>query len=153
MKIIVFSDTHGSIYTMRKVMKLHQDAQIVVHCGDSQGEIEDIKLLYPSKKYITVKGNCDYGSMLPVVEFFTAEGVNFLVCHGHTFNVKFELTRLLMMAKEKEVNVVLYGHTHVAHDEYLDGVLFFNPGSAGYSKTYGIIEVKNGQVLSNVTHI
>ncbi len=153
MKIIVVSDSHGSAFALRQIMQLNRNADIVVHCGDSQGEMEDIKLLYPDKQYIMVKGNCDLGSMLPITEEFTVEGVKFFACHGHTYNVKWGLMNLYSAAREKGANVALYGHTHIAHDELVDGIRLFNPGSAGYGKSFGVIEVKDGMVLSNIAHI
>ncbi|UCC59863.1 MAG: metallophosphoesterase family protein, partial [Dehalococcoidia bacterium] len=47
----------------------------------------------------------------------------------------------------KGVDVVLYGHTHIATIESVDGVLYFNPGSAvgkfpALRKTYGVITIE-----------
>lgn len=153
MKIIVVSDTHGSYRNFKKVMQLNRNADIVVHCGDSRDEIDQIKMEYPDKMYYTVKGNCDFGTMLPVIEEFTAEGVRFLATHGHLFNVKYGMLELSMAAKEKGAQIVLFGHTHYATDEVVDGVRYFNPGSLGYGKSFGVIEVKDGQVLSNIAHL
>lgn len=153
MKIIVVSDSHGSLYPLRRIMELNRNADIVVHCGDSQGEMEEIKLLFPDKQYIMVKGNCDFGSMLPMSEEFTVEGVKFFACHGHAYNVKWGLLNLYEAAREIGADVALFGHTHIAHDELVDGIRLFNPGSASYGKSFGVIEVKNGQVLSNIAHL
>lgn len=34
MRILVVSDTHGDFRTLRKVVDAHQEADIIVHCGD-----------------------------------------------------------------------------------------------------------------------
>ena len=99
MKIIVVSDTHGSYRNFKKVMQLHRNADIVVHCGDSRDEVDH------------------------------------------------------MAAKEKGADIALYGHTHVAHDEEVDGIRLFNPGSLGYEKSFGVIEIRDGQVLSNIARL
>ena len=153
MKIIVVSDTHGSYRSFKQVMQLNRNADIVVHCGDSRNEVDEIKLEFPDKVYYTVKGNCDFGSMLPMTEEFTVDGVHFLATHGHVYNVKYGLLDLLMAAKEKQADVVLFGHTHSAHDELVDGIRLFNPGSLGYEKSFGVIEIKDGQVLSNIAYL
>ena len=153
MKIIVVSDTHGSYRSFKQVMQLNRNADIVVHCGDSRNEVDEIKLEFPDKVYYTVKGNCDFGSMLPLTEEFTVDGVHFLATHGHVYNVKYGLLDLLMAAKEKQADVVLFGHTHSAHDELVDGIRLFNPGSLGYEKSFGVIEIKDGQVLSNIAYL
>lgn len=152
MKIIVVSDTHGSYRNLKQVMLLNRDADIVVHCGDSRDEVDEIKIEFPDKVYYTVKGNCDW-EPLPMVEEFTAEGVRFMACHGHAYHVKYGLGELEREARERGADVVLFGHTHIAHDEYIDGLRLFNPGSCGYGKSFGVIEVKNGQVLSNIAYL
>ncbi|MBQ3264729.1 MAG: metallophosphoesterase [Ruminococcus sp.] len=153
MKIIVVSDTHGSSRGFLKVMKLHKNADIVVHCGDSRDELDTVKRLYPMIRFYTVKGNCDFGSSLPVVEEFCVDGVRFMATHGHIYNVKYGLFDIDRAAREKKVDVVLYGHTHVAMDVVRDGIRFFNPGSLGFGGTFGVIEVKDGQVLSSIARL
>ena len=152
MKIIVVSDSHGSYRNLKSVMQLNRDADIVVHCGDSRDELDEIKLEFPDKMYYCVKGNCDWGP-LPLTLDFIVEGVHFFVTHGHMFNVKYGLYELDCAARERGAQVALFGHTHIAHDEYNDGVRLFNPGSCGYGKSFGVIEVKDGQVLSNIARL
>ena len=152
MKIIVVSDTHGSYRNFKKVMQLNRNADIVVHCGDSRDEVDRIKTEYPDKTYYTVKGNCDF-EMLPIVEEFTVDGVRFMATHGHIYNVKYGLFDLDRAAREKHADIALYGHTHIADDTVRDGVRFFNPGSLGYGKSFGVIEIKDGQVLTNIAYL
>ena len=153
MKIIVVSDTHGSYQNFKKVMELNRNADIVVHCGDSRDEVENIKLEFPDKVYYTVKGNCDLGSMLPSIEEFTVDGVRFMATHGHLFNVKYGMFDIDKAARDKGADIVLFGHTHIAMDVLRDGVRFFNPGSLGFGKSFGVIEIKDGQILSNIAHL
>lgn len=152
MKIIVVSDTHGSYRNFKKVMQLNQNADIVVHCGDSRDEVDRIKTEYPDKTYYTVKGNCDF-EMLPIVEEFAVDGVRFMATHGHIYNVKYGLFDIDRAAREKQADIVLYGHTHIEEDTVRDGVRFFNPGSLGYGKSFGVIEIKDGQVLTNIAYL
>ena len=152
MKIIVVSDSHGSYQHLKRVMQLNRDADIVVHCGDSRDELDEIMREFPDKMYYCVKGNCDFGN-LPLTLDFTVEGVHFFVTHGHMFNVKYGLYELDCAARERGAQVALFGHTHIACDEYNDGVRLFNPGSCGFGKSFGVIEVKNGQVLSNIARL
>ena len=56
-------------------------------------------------------------------------------------------------ARERKADVALFGHTHITHDEYIDGVRLFNPGSLGFGKSFGVIEVKDGQVISNIARL
>ena len=153
MKIIVVSDTHGSYRNLRKVVLMHKNADLVVHCGDSRDEPEHIRTDFPSMKIIAVKGNCDFDTAMPIVELFTVDGVRFMATHGHIYNVKYGLFDLDRAAREKHADIALYGHTHIADDTVRDGVRFFNPGSLGYGKSFGVIEIKDGQVLTNIAYL
>ena len=153
MKIIVVSDTHGSYRNFKKVMQMHRSADIVVHCGDSRDELDKIMTDYPNMRFYAVKGNCDFGTALPVTEIFTVQGVSFFATHGHIYNVKYGLFDIDRAARKKQANIVLYGHTHIANDAVRDGVRFFNPGSLGYGKSFGVIEIKDGQVLTNIAYL
>lgn len=153
MKIIVVSDTHGSYRNLRKVVLMHKNADLVVHCGDSRDELEHIRTDFPSMKIIAVKGNCDFDTAMPIVELFTVDGVRFMATHGHIYNVKYGLYDIERAAEERGAQVVLYGHTHIAMDVVRDGIRFFNPGSLGYNESFGVIEVKNGEVLSNIANL
>ena len=154
MKIIVVSDTHGSYRNYKKVMQLHRNADIVVHCGDSRDEVERICEEYPHITFYTIKGNCDfYKDNLVTAAEFTVEGVHFFATHGHMYNVKYGMFDLDDAARKINADVVLFGHTHYATDVVKDGIRFFNPGSLGYGKSFGVIDVKDGQVLTNIAHL
>jgi predicted phosphodiesterase len=54
--------------------------------------------------------------------------------------------------------VVVYGHTHVAKQEVKNGVLYFNPGSAGPRRfrlpiTVGRLTIKGGSVSGQIVEI
>ena len=153
MKIIVVSDTHGSYRNFKKVMHLHRSADIVVHCGDSRDELDKIMTDHPNVRFYAVKGNCDFGTALPITEDFTVQGVHLMATHGHVYNVKYGLFDLDRAARERDAKVVLYGHTHIPMDVVRDGIRFFNPGSLGFGGSFGVIEIKDGMVLSNIAHL
>ena len=154
MKIIVVSDTHGNSSSLERVMKLNRDADVVVHCGDSRGEMADIKMKYPDKMYYEVKGNCDLGSTLPLTLTFSLDGFTFMVTHGHAYNVKFGTEGLAHAAKEAGADVAFYGHTHIADDSVIDGVRVFNPGACGgWGATFGVVETRSGQLLTNIARL
>jgi len=154
MKIIVVSDTHGSSAALEKVMELNSNADAAVHCGDSRGEMEAVKQKYPHIKYYEVQGNCDFGSPLPLTLTFELDGFKYMVTHGHAYNVKFGLGRLIRAAQDEGVNAVFFGHTHCACDEVFDGIHLINPGSCGgMGATFAVVETKDGQMLTNIAHI
>lgn len=154
MKIIVVSDTHGSRAALGQVMELNKNADVVVHCGDSRGEMEEIKMKYPDKQYYEVRGNCDFGSSLPLSLTFTLDGFKYMVTHGHAYNVKFGLGQLFYAAKEEGADVVFFGHTHSACNEVVEEIHLINPGSCGgIGASFAVVETKNGEILTNIAHL
>ena len=69
-----------------------------------------------------------------------------MICHGHKYNVKSGYLNIQMAALEKEVDAVMFGHTHRVFYDYHNGLFIFNPGSVGapvfgVPASYGIIYI------------
>ena len=58
------------------------------------------------------------------------------------------LLTAMYAALEKQVDVLLFGHTHRVFSEIRNGVAMLNPGSIGDSRypTYGILDIAQGQI-------
>ncbi len=154
MKIIVVSDSHGSSASLKEIIKRNQNADVVVHCGDSRGEMEEIKMKYPAITYYEVRGNCDWGSTLPLTVTFELDGFKYMATHGHAYNVKFGLGQLCYAAQEEGVDAVFFGHTHIPCNEEYEGVRLINPGSCGgMGATFAVVETKDGQMLTNIAQV
>ncbi len=139
MKIIVMSDSHGDKETVKAVSSLPADAHF--HCGDSELSYEDELLTTMNR----VRGNCDFDSKFPKEVFKSVGGKTILAVHGHEHNIKSSLMELYYRAKEKDADIVLFGHSHLYGAEMKDGILFVNPGSTaqprgGKDATYAVIE-------------
>ncbi|MCI7803722.1 MAG: metallophosphoesterase family protein, partial [Oscillospiraceae bacterium] len=61
MKIIVMSDSHRNYYSLDKIFKGYY-ADLYIHLGDGEEELDRIAVQYPDKQIVHVKGNCDLGS-------------------------------------------------------------------------------------------
>ena len=64
------------------------------------------------------------------------------------------IEKLTSVFKEDGVDIIIFGHAHYSVNENIDGVLFFNPGSAtdktfSTYNSYGIIEI-NGEIKAEV---
>jgi putative phosphoesterase len=73
-----------------------------------------------------VRGNVDQGDWageLPETDVLESGGILIYVLH--------DLQQLDLKPTAAGVAVVVSGHSHVAKQEMHDGVLYFNPGSAG----------------------
>ena len=154
MRILVVSDTHGDFYSFKKAIEAQRSAEIIIHCGDSRDELDNIRMLYPNKAIIAVKGNCDFSSMLPSVEERVIEGKKLFVTHGHLYNAKMTLYPLCCAAREAKADIVLFGHTHNAIAEYDDGLYILNPGSlSGYNASYAYIDITEKGIMTNIVKL
>ena len=123
MRIIVYSDTHGSFAAHAEIFKRNENANAFIFLGDGERELDKIKALYPDKTIVNAAGNCDYCSMAPQSDLFMAKGVKILFTHGHTFGVKYSVNRLYYKAKEIDAKIALFGHTHCRYYSYEDGFI------------------------------
>ena len=143
MKVIVFSDSHGSVdYMLRAIEKEHPDA--IFHLGDHAEDGEQLEHAFPTLSSLIVRGNCDYLTHQPPIIVTSIQGVRLYLCHGHTLGVKYSLLRAELAAREEEAKVLLYGHTHVPHlEETPSGLLMINPGSY-QNRGYAILNLQDG---------
>ena len=139
MKIVVMSDSHGDMETVKAVSAQPGDA--FFHCGDSELSFDDSVFGQMHK----VRGNCDFDARFPDRVVVTVDGKTVLAVHGHEHNVKQSLMALYYIAKEQSAEIVLFGHSHLYGAEMKDGILFVNPGSTmqprgGRKPTYAVVE-------------
>lgn len=150
LKILVFSDTHRAIRYMEEAVRMENPDQ-VIHLGDHMGDAEELSRLFPKLPVLMVRGNCDYGNIGREEVLTEFRGHRFLLCHGHTYGVKTGLLRYTLAAREKQVDVALFGHTHRACCEEAHGIWFLNPGSCnGIDPTYGIIHLDENSLCCEI---
>lgn len=155
MRILVVSDTHGDVYTLRRAVDSQPTAEIIIHCGDGDEQVQFLKDNYKDKMIVGVRGNCDWNSWLPSVENLKVMGKKIFVTHGHLYNAKTGLYNLMCAAREADADILLFGHTHQAMTCYEDGLYILNPGSChGYMASYGYIDItEKGDIVTNTVSI
>jgi putative phosphoesterase len=147
LKIGVISDTHLDDYDdkMKKRVAEHFiDVDMILHAGD----IIDLSVLeiFGDKEVRAVCGNMDNVSVrekFPENLLFELNGFKILLTHGwgSPWGIEERIS-----SGFKDIDCVVYGHTHKPANHKKDNVLFFNPGSAAdryfnSSKTIGILEI------------
>ncbi len=149
MKILILSDSHGQNINVKKAIDIEKP-DMLIHCGDSEGDEEVIAKLAgaPRTPCVFVKGNCDWGSTNPLTRTFKLKGHKFLITHGHTQGIysSENFLPLKYTAQSNECDIVCFGHIHVPVDEEVDGIRILNPGSitrprGSRRKTYMIMEM------------
>ena len=149
MKLLVLSDSHGNVDNMLRAVELTAPDRIV-HLGDGWRDAEELHARYPALPLERVPGNCDYGCRDEAQErILLLGGKRILLCHGHTLRVKSGLLTAYYTAQERQVDALLFGHTHEPYIDERGGTIFLNPGSIGahYRPTYATLELRDGQCI------
>ena len=157
MQILVISDTHGRAEGLRRAVRMHENADYIVHCGDGERETDQLLREIPAlaPKLYFVRGNCDYSSRSP--ELMTLDlpfSHRAVIVHGHRYMTGDYRVNLMRLARSQEADLVLFGHLHIRIDENLPGVRLFNPGSAalprdGQPPSFGLVDVFESGILTS----
>lgn len=119
----VISDTHGLLRD--SAVEALRGVDRIIHAGDVDGPgiLGRLEELAPVR---AVRGNMDQGpwaSGLPATEVVEVGDQALYVLH--------DPDHLDLDPGAAGFDAVIHGHTHRTREEWIDGVLFLNPGSAG----------------------
>jgi putative phosphoesterase len=119
----VISDTHG--FLRPEAVAVLWGSDFIIHAGDfdEPAILEKLAALAP---VTAVRGNVDRGpwaKKLPTSAVLEVGRVSIYVIHN--------LLELDLKPEAAGFAAVVSGHTHVPKQENRNGVLYFNPGSAG----------------------
>ncbi len=149
-RILVFSDSHGSIRNCIKVIKKIDDVDMILHLGDIVSDAEDLQILYPHIPIEYICGNNDYSKNVPREKVLDIKGKKIFITHGHYYRVKNGYETILEKALSLNVDVALFGHTHEPYEANHKGIHLLNPGSIRLpnrgTPTYGIIEIEKDKL-------
>ena len=159
MKCLVFSDSHGYQRVMRTALKMHPDAEVVFFLGDGLSDLEELSYNDSSRAYVCVRGNCDraytfQNREVKKVESINLSGYNIVLTHGDLYGAKYGMGGLISLARSEGADILLYGHTHTPHEEYVSDekhpIYLFNPGSASVSGgSFGVITLGKTPLFSH----
>jgi len=122
-----------------------------IHLGDHAEDGAVIHRENPGVMFYSVPGNCDsfyYDSLDTLTKIVDIAGVRLLLTHGHKFQVKNGIEKLVSYGVETGVHGILFGHTHTAMLEWEPGsLLILNPGAAGsWGGSGAVLEVADGKI-------
>jgi hypothetical protein len=141
MLIGVISDTHGLLRP--EAVEALRGVEHILHAGDV-GAIAILEALRKVAPVTAIRGNVDVSgpcAELPATDVVELGGRLFYLVHAE---------------KDLDINpvaagvaMVVSGHSHKASVQVRDGVVFFNPGSAGPRRfslpvTVGFVTVEDG---------
>jgi uncharacterized protein len=145
----ILSDTHGNLEAIQEVATRFRAAQVdqVLHLGDDYLDI--LFLEAANLKVLAVPGlYCpEYRDpTIPNRRIENLAGVNILMMHTLEAS-KFDQPGDWDLIERDQVNIILYGHTHVPDIREEEGVLWVNPGHLkahdrrGYPLSYALMHL------------
>ena len=123
MIIGVISDTHGLLRP--QAMEALQGSEHIIHAGDI-GAADIIPALREIAPVTAIRGNVDHEAWTKQyreIEVVELAGVHLYVIHS--------VQALDLNPSAAGFAAVISGHSHQPGQKIQDGVLYFNPGSAG----------------------
>ena len=148
-RIGVISDTHGLV--RNEIYDLFNKCDVIFHAGDigKYSVLEELEKIAP---VIAVRGNVDTDPWAQKIEEWKTveiEGKSIFLLHN--------IQDLDVQSKGK-FDLIIYGHSHKPVNEIRDGVLYFNPGSAGPRRfklpiAIGMVVVENNQINAEVVEL
>ena len=140
----VISDTHGLL--RREAVEMLRGSEHIIHAGDI-GAPEIIPALEKLAPVTAIRGNIDrqdWTRRFPETEVVELGGLHIYILH--------DVNAIDLNPKTAGFAAVISGHSHKPHQEMKNGVLYFNPGSAGPRRfklpiTVGRLEI-TGAVLT-----
>ena len=132
MKILVFSDTHGDKDAYKQMIEKEQDLDHVFCTGDSGFDLDFLN----DEQVISVRGNYPFAPKLPLDISEKLKNHWFYFTHGHTYHVKFGLSKLIKKANLLKMDICCFGHTHKSLLSKKNDLILLNPGALSYTKSH-----------------
>lgn len=150
MQIGVISDTHGLLRP--EALDALGGSNFIIHAGDV-GDPDILSHLREIAPLTVVRGNVDRGAwsrVLPKTDVLEVAGFSIYVLHI--------LADLDLKPQTAGFSAVIYGHSHVPKIETTNGVLYFNPGSAGPRRfrlpvSIGRLTATNRSIRGEIIHL
>jgi putative phosphoesterase len=150
MKVGVISDTHGLLRP--EALELLRGSEHIIHAGDI-GAPEIIPALEQIAPVSAIRGNIDvqpWAERFPETEVVELGELHIYIIH--------DVNALDLDPKAAGFAAVISGHSHKPAQETKNGVLYFNPGSAGPRRfklpiSVGRLEISNVRITPEILNI
>jgi len=146
----VISDTHGLLRP--QAVAALKGVDHILHAGDVGGQ-DILDALARIAPVTAIRGNVDtepWAEGIAEIEVVELGGILIYMLH--------DLGRLDLKPEAAGMDVVVYGHSHQPKMEEKNGVLYFNPGSAGPRRfqlpvSLGRLVVEDGRARAEVIEL
>lgn len=162
-KVLVISDTHISSNESLPLV-IEEEAKksnCCLHAGDFI-VYEVFKMISRWTKVYGVRGNMDGSQVkdkLPAKQIIKLDKIKLGLIHGlGAPSGLIPYIKKEFLNDEKEIDIFVFGHSHLSFDREIDGKIYFNPGSltdktfAPY-RSYGILEIEGKEIKRRIVKV
>lgn len=140
MKILLASDSHNDYESLDRLYKIHPNMDLYIHAGDSEQDEFSIK------PFISVRGNCDHYYDFQEYLLIPSPVGNIYVQHYPQVSKS--------VINKHDVKIVIHGHTHTRRHEFINGILYVNPGAISFARdkyngSYAILTIEDNKIEVN----
>lgn len=140
--LLVTGDTHGSIRTLYPLIDRlsgERNLDLIIHLGDFVEDAEELASIFSDLSLVMVAGNNDWMRKdIARKKVLQLEGHGLLLLHGNGYLGESGAKKMRGLAKKKDCDIVLFGHTHRFFLEEKEGIFRINPGSPTRPRGDGI---------------
>ena len=157
MKLLILSNSHKRTDRMQYAFEqCKPDA--VLHLGDHTSDAYTLQRQNPEATFHMVRGNCDMQGDEDSELLLLIGGVKIYMAHGHHYNVKQGLDKLVAVARREGADLALYGHTHQAMVQKIKGLWMMNPGQmerhdGTLAASFGTVTINSGVFSCAISHL
>ena len=134
MKSGLTGDTHGRKQAIRKILHLAPPVEMWLHTGDFS---QDSRYIAEETglPVVAVAGNTDPKENISNFdEYIDFEGKRIWLTHGNRYLHGNSTQELAWWGHKLEMDIIIFGHTHVPLVKWIGDLLLINPGSPTYPR-------------------
>ncbi len=182
-KILVVSDSHGKPWIFKSILyNFGEKADALFFCGDGMPDLvsileesvsdPELAECIPEVLYF-VHGNGDNSTIQLLADKRIAlqvpreieavvSGKKIFMTHGHSYNVYFGTKDLIAAGKERNADLIFYGHTHLSSIQKKKisekEMIVLNPGSCslprgGMPNSCALVTIAHGKIKADFYEI
>lgn len=141
MKVLIVSDTHRRDGNLQNVIEKTAPFDMLIHLGDAEGSEDRIEVWCKEQnktcETYVVLGNNDFFSNLEREKEIKIGNYKAFLTHGHFYGVSVGTERLVEEARDRKLDIVMFGHTHKPFLSIKKDITVLNPGSLSFPRQEG----------------
>ncbi|MEW6070050.1 MAG: YfcE family phosphodiesterase [Candidatus Thermoplasmatota archaeon] len=163
MKLGIVADSHGNLEYLKKALEFLIRAEVdeLVHLGDDYEDLDNLEIEVKLLRVPGVFSHLYKDPNIPNRVIKNYKSWRILITHtkeAHENDLPQDI-KPEVVTENKEVDIVLYAHTHIPNLELSNNILWLNPGhlkkedKKGFNASLGILEIEEDVVKAKIIEL